>query len=77
MICNLAASFNRCLFKEMQKQLKAIWSESKDKSASKVTTTTDELQYFDASITQAVANTMEHQTDFVFVSMGNLTLARR
>ena len=37
------------------------------------------LQYlirFNASITQAAAKTMEHLTDFVFMSMGNLTLAR-
>ena len=32
---------------------------------------------FNSSITQAVAKTMEHLTDFVFVSMGNLDLARR
>ena len=83
MICNQAASFNRCLFKVqqgMQTQLKAIWTERKEKSASKVALATDELQYlmdFNASITQAVAKTMEHLTDSVFVSIGNLTLARR
>ena len=32
---------------------------------------------FNASITQAAAKTKEHLTDFVFFSMGNLTLARR
>ena len=32
---------------------------------------------FNSNITQAVAKTMEHLTDFVFVSMANLTLARR
>ena len=32
---------------------------------------------FNASITQAAAKTMEHLTDFVCISMGNLTLARR
>ena len=55
-------------------------SESKGKGSSKVATATNELQYlmdFNASITQAVVKTMEHQTDFAFVSMGNLTLARR
>ena len=64
----------------MQDHLKAIRTESKGKSASKVATATDELQYLmdlNTSITQAVAKTMEHLTDFVFVSVGNLTLARR
>ena len=32
---------------------------------------------FNSSITQAVAKIMEYLTDFVFVSMGNLTLPRR
>ena len=48
--------------------------------ASKVATATDKLQYlmdFIAGICQAVAKTMKHLTDFVFVSMGNLTLAKR
>ena len=82
-ICNQAASFNWCLFKvqqDMQAQLKAIRAESKGKSSSKVSSATDELQYlmeFNASITQAAAKTMGHLTDFVFISMGNLTLARR
>ena len=64
----------------MQTELKTIRTESKKKSASKVTKAIDELQYvmdFNASITQAVAKTMENLSDFVFVSMGNLTLARR
>ena len=81
-ICNQAASFNRCLFKVqqgMQDQLKAIRTESKAKGSTKVGAASDELQYlmdFNASITQAVAKTMKHLTDFVFVSIGNLTLAR-
>ena len=53
----------------MQTQLKTVRSESKVKASSKVSDTTDELQYlmsFNASI-----------TEFVFISMGNLTLARR
>ena len=32
---------------------------------------------FNVSITQAAAKTMEHLTEFVFISMGNLTLAPR
>ena len=40
----------------------------------------DEMQFlmdFNASITEAAAKTMKHLSEFVFVSMGNLTLARR
>ena len=40
----------------------------------------DELKYlmiFNSSITQAAAKTMKHLSEFVFISMGNLTLARR
>ena len=65
----------------MQQQLKTIrTNQSKGKSSSKVSTATDELQYlmdFNSSICQAMAKTMEHLSDFVFVSMANLTLARR
>ena len=82
-ICNQAASFNRCLFKvqqNMQEQLKIVCSDSKGKSSAKVSTAMDEMQYpmnFNSSICQAAAKTMEHLTEFVFISMGNLTLARR
>ena len=83
-ICNQAAWFNRCLYKvqeNMQSQLKVIRSElSKGKSSNKVSTAADELQFlmdFNSSITQAMANTMEHLSDFVFVTVANTTLARR
>ena len=82
-VCNQAASFNRCLFKvqvDMQSLLKTIRSEGKGKGSSKVSEATEELQFlmdFNASITQAAAKTMEHLTEFVFFTMGNLTLARR
>ena len=78
-----SASFNRCLFKvqqNMQEQLRTVRPESKEKDSSKVTTGLDELQYllnFNSSICQAAAKTVEHLTEFVFISMGNLTLARR
>ena len=78
-ICNQAARFNRCVFKvqqNMQEQLRTVQTESKGKS-SKVSTAMDELQYllnFNSSICQAAAKTMEHLTEFVFISMGNLTL---
>ena len=77
-ICNPVASFNRCLYKvqeNMQTQLEAIWSDhSKGKYSDKVSAATDEFHYqmdFDASM----AKTMEYLSDFV--SMVNLTLARR
>ena len=81
-ICNQAASFNRCLFKvqqNMQKQMKTIRSEGKGKGSAKMFSALDELQFlmdFNASITQAAAKTMGHPSEFVFVSVGNLTLAR-
>ena len=64
----------------MQEQCKIVRSESKGKSSSKVSTAMEEMQYlmnFNSSICQAAAKTMEHLTEFVFISMGNLTLARR
>ena len=57
--------------------MKTIRSESKGKGSAKVSPALDELQFlmdFNASITQAAAKTMEHLSDFVFISMGNLTL---
>ena len=65
----------------MTDQLKVIQSEqSKGNSVSKVGTATEELQYlmhFNSSISQCMAKTMEHLSDFAFVSMYNITLARR
>ena len=83
MICNQEAGFNCCLLKvqqNMQTQLKVIRTESKGKSAAKVSAATDEVQYlmdFNSSICQAMAKSMEHLTDFVFVNVANLTLIRR
>ena len=83
-ICNQAAGLNCCLNKVQQgmtSQLKILQAEhSKGKSADKVGGATEELQYlmtFGSSITQCMAKTMEHLSDFAFVSMYNLTLARR
>ena len=82
-ICNQAASFNRCLFKvhqNMQGQMKTVWTESKGKGSVKVPSAMEQLQFlmdFNASITPAAAKTMEHISEFLFISMGNLTLARR
>ena len=81
-MCNQAASFNRCLFKvqkDMQTQLKTVRSESKGKGSSRASDAAEELQFlmeFNSSITQAAVKAMEHLSDFVFITMGNLTLAR-
>ena len=64
----------------MQEQLKTVCTESKGKGSSKASSATEELQFlmdFSTSITQAAAKTMERLTEFVFISMGNLTLACR
>ena len=82
-ICNQAAGFNRCLMKvqqDMQSQLKVIRLEHKGKSSSKLATATEELHFlmdFNSSICQAMAKSMEHLTDSVFVNMANVTLLRR
>ena len=64
----------------MQEQLKVLRAESKGKGLSKASSAADELQYlmnFNSSITQAAAKSMKHLSEFVFISMGNLTLAHR
>ena len=82
-VCNQTASFNRCLFKvqgDMHTQMKVIRGENKGKVSNKLSEAAEELQFFmefNSSITQAAAKAMEHLTDFVFITMGNLTLARR
>ena len=82
-ICNQAASFNRCLFKiqqNMKDQLKILKAENKGKDSTKASTAAEELNYlmdFNSSITQAAAKSMEHLSEFVFITMGNLTLVHR
>ena len=63
----------------MQVQLKVVRGESKGKGSTKASEATEELQFlmeFNSSITQAAAKAMEHLTDFVFITMGNLNLTR-
>ena len=82
-ICNQAAGFNRCMFKvqqDMNSQLKTVRLESKGKGSTKSSEALDELHHLmglNSSITQSAAKAMEHLTEFVFVTMGNLTLVRR
>ena len=65
----------------MQSQLKAMKLKlSKGKSSTKVSGAAEELQFlmdFNSGITQAMAKTLEHLTDFVFVTVANTTLAQR
>ena len=65
----------------MQTQLKIIEGDQmKGKSSRKCQNVTDKLQYlmdFDLSISLAMAKTMQHLSEFVFISMTNLTLALR
>ena len=65
----------------MRSQLKAIKLDlSKGKSSSKVSGAAEELQFlldFNSGITQAMARTFEHLTDFVFITVANSTLTRR
>ena len=83
-MCNQAAGFNRCLYRvqdNMQSPLKVIRMElSKGKSSTKVSGAADKLQFlmnFNSSISQAMAKTLEHLSDFVFVTVAKTTLARR
>ena len=82
-ICNQTASFNRCIVRvqqNMKEQLKALKSDQKGKGSAKTSPAVEELQYlmdFNASISQATAKSMEHLSEFVFITMGNLTLVRR
>ena len=56
----------------MQRQLKIIEGDQKKGKSSKCQNTTDELQYltdFNQSISLAMAKTMQHLCEFVFISM--------
>ena len=52
----------------------------KGKSSTKISTAADELHFLmglNASITHNMAKTMEHLSDFIFMTVANTTLARR
>ena len=64
----------------MKDQLKVLKSENKGKGSTKGSTAADELHYlldFNSSIAQVATKSMEHLSEFVFITMGNLTLVRR
>ena len=83
-ICNQAAGLSRCLTKvqdSMVTQLKTLWVDStKGKGAERMQQAIEELKYlmtFNRSISQAMQRTMQALSEGVFISMANLTLARR
>ena len=83
LMCNQAAGLSRCLTRvqdAMSTQLKSLHLDTKGKSSEKLRKAVDELDYmvtFNRSISQAMARTMQDQSDGVFISMSNFTLARR
>ena len=84
LMCNHAAGLSRCLTKvqdSMVTQLKSLRSgSSKGKSAERTQQAVEELEYlvtFNRSISQAMQRTMQDLSEGVFISMANLTLARR
>ena len=83
-MCNHAAGLSRCLTKvqdSMVTQLKSLRPDSsKGKSAERTQQAIEELEYlvtFNRSISQAMQRTMQDLSEGVFISMANLTLARR
>ena len=64
----------------MKDQLKILKAENKGKGSTKASAAVEELTYlmdFNSSITKAAAKSMEHLSEFVFDTMGNLTLVHR
>ena len=83
-VCNQSAVFNRCITKiqdSVQKNLKSLQTElSKGKSFVKAQAALDELHYlasFNQNVSFAMGKSLQHLSDFIFVQMANLTLARR
>ena len=83
-MCNQAAGLSRCLTKvqdSMVTQLKTLCvDKTKGKAAERTQQAVEELEYlvtFNWSISQAMQRTMQDLSGGVFISMANLTLARR
>ena len=83
-MCNQAAGLSRCLTKvqdSMVTQLKSLRVDTgKGKAAERTQQAVEELEYlvtFNRSISQAMQRTMQDLSGGVFISMANLTLARR
>ena len=83
-ICNQTAGLSRCFTKvedSMVTQLKSLRVDTgKGKAAERTQQAVEELEYlvtFNRSISQAMQRTMQDLSEGVFISMANLTLARR
>ena len=83
-MCNQAAGLSRCLIRvqgAMSTQLKNLHSDKgKGKSSERTQQAVDELEYlvtFNRSISQAMTRTMQDLSEGVFISIANLSLARR
>ena len=83
-MCSQAAGLSRCLTRvqdTMSSELKTVHLDStKGKLSERMKQAIDELDYlvtFNRSISQAMARTMQDLSEGVFISMANLTLARR
>ena len=83
-MCNQAAGLSRCLTKvhdSMVAQLKTLHlDKGKSKASERMQQAVYELEYlvtFNRSISQAMTQTMQDLSEGVFISMANLTLARR
>ena len=84
LMCNQVAGLSRCLTKvqdSMVTQLKSLRVDiGKGKTAERTRQAVDKLDYlvtFNWSISQAMQRTMQDLSEGVFISMANLTLARR
>ena len=83
-VCNQSAGFNRCITKiqdTVQDNLRSLQTElSKGKSSAKAQAALDEphdLASFNQNVSFAMGKSLQHLSDFIFVQMANLTLARR
>ena len=83
-MCNQAAGLSRCLTQvqeSMVTHLKTLRvDKTKGKAAERRQQAVEELEYlvtFNRSISQAMQRTMQDLSEGVFISMANLTLARR
>ena len=81
-MCNQAACLSRCLTKVQDSMVTHLQTlrVDKGKAAERTPQAVAELEYlvtFNRSISQAMQHTMQDLSEGVFVSMPNLTLARR
>ena len=79
-MCNQAAGLSRCLTEVQDSMVTHFKTLRVDKAAERTQQAVEELEYlvtFNRSISQAMQHTMQDLSEGVFISMANLTLARR